>query len=95
TKTSILNDINLDIPWGIYLTIAGHSVSGKITFLLLLATFLTPTSGTLLYNGNPQSAYDPILYLLVFSYFAPPPSLFGASVAHDLPFPFVLPPSPS
>ena len=60
TQTAILNDINLDIPWGIDLTIAGHSGSGKSTLLRLLATLLTPTNGTILYNGKAQADYDPI-----------------------------------
>lgn len=90
TKTAILNDINLDIPWGIDLTIAGHSGSGKSTLLRLLATLLTPTSGTILYNGKPQSDYDPILYRREVSYCAQQPALFGATVADDLRFPFAI-----
>lgn len=40
TQTAILNDINLDIPWGIDLTIAGHSGSGKSTLLRLVGDFI-------------------------------------------------------
>ena len=89
-KNAILHDINLTIPWGADLTIAGHSGSGKSTLLRLLATLLTPTSGTIRYNGKPQDDYDPISYRREVSYCAQQPALFHGTVADDLQFPFTI-----
>ena len=83
-KNAILHDINLTIPWGADLTIAGHSGSGKSTLLRLLATLLTPTSGIIRYNGKPQDDYDPISYRREVSYCAQQPALFHGTVADDL-----------
>jgi putative spermidine/putrescine transport system ATP-binding protein len=46
-----LRDISLTIGSGEFLTLLGPSGSGKSTFLMILAGFETPTSGTLRKNG--------------------------------------------
>lgn len=48
-----LNDINLEVEEGEFLTILGPSGCGKSTLLQLFAGFLTPTSGKVLMHGEP------------------------------------------
>ncbi|MFD1484874.1 ATP-binding cassette domain-containing protein [Lacticaseibacillus baoqingensis] len=85
---TILHDIDLTVAPGEYLTLAGPSGSGKSTLLRLLATLLTPTSGTITYAGQPQASYDKIDYRREVSYCFQQPSLFGETVADNLRFPF-------
>lgn len=85
---TILHDIDLTVVPGEYLTLAGPSGSGKSTLLRLLATLLTPTSGTITYAGQPQASYDKIDYRREVSYCFQQPSLFGETVADNLRFPF-------
>jgi putative spermidine/putrescine transport system ATP-binding protein len=51
-----LNDINLDIAGGEFLTLLGPSGSGKTTLLLILAGFEAPTQGRLLSDGRDITA---------------------------------------
>ncbi|WP_390410583.1 ABC transporter ATP-binding protein [Lacticaseibacillus jixiensis] len=86
----LLADINLTIASGEFLTISGPSGSGKSTLLRVLATLLTPTSGTITYAGKPQADYDKIVYRREVSYCFQQPSLFGETVADNLRFPFAI-----
>ncbi len=69
--TRILNSIDFDAELGDYVTIIGPSGSGKSTFLKILATLLTPTSGTIMYHGEDQLAIPKLntvrKFLIVFS----------------------------
>ncbi|WP_461241062.1 ABC transporter ATP-binding protein [Paucilactobacillus sp. N302-9] len=85
---AVLTDINLSIAAGSYTTVVGPSGSGKSTLLRLLATLLTPTSGSILYQGQPQSDYTKPEYRKLVSYCFQQPSLFGETVADNLSFPF-------
>ena len=54
----VLDNVNLTIERGQYITVCGKSGSGKTTLLRHLKTVLTPvgiTSGTVLFNGKPLS----------------------------------------
>lgn len=86
----LLADINLTVAPGEFLTISGPSGSGKSTLLRVLATLLTPTSGTITYAGKPQADYDKIVYRREVSYCFQQPSLFGETVADNLRFPFAI-----
>jgi len=48
----VLNDINLYINDQEFLTLLGPSGCGKTTTLRIIGGFLTPTSGSVLFNGN-------------------------------------------
>lgn len=87
-KNQILHDMTVQIAKGANLTIAGPSGSGKSTFLRLLATLLTPTSGTVMFNGKDQSTYPKPLYRQQVSYCFQQPTLFGETVRDNLAFPF-------
>jgi NitT/TauT family transport system ATP-binding protein len=51
-ETSALNDINLDIADGEFISIVGPSGCGKSTFLSLVAGLLAPTSGRIAVDGQ-------------------------------------------
>ncbi|MDB8858673.1 ABC transporter ATP-binding protein [Pediococcus acidilactici] len=86
--TRILNSIDFDAELGDYVTIIGPSGSGKSTFLKILATLLTPTSGTIMYHGEDQLAIPKIEYRKEVSYCFQQPTLFGETVRDNLAFPF-------
>jgi len=54
-----LEHLSLDIRRGEFVSVIGPSGSGKTTLLYLLAGFLTPDSGEVLYNGTPVSGPAP------------------------------------
>lgn len=84
----ILKDITMTVPKGAMLTITGPSGSGKSTLLRVLATLMTPTSGTITFDGQLQSAYAKTDYRRQVSYCFQQPSLFGDTVQDNLAFPF-------
>lgn len=51
-KTTVLKDVNLDIPEGDYVALMGPSGSGKTTLLNLIAGIDRPTSGTIVTAGT-------------------------------------------
>jgi putative spermidine/putrescine transport system ATP-binding protein len=55
----IIDDLDLDIERGEFLTLLGPSGSGKTTTLMLLAGFETPTAGEILLEGKPLSRVPP------------------------------------
>ncbi|MBB4652143.1 NitT/TauT family transport system ATP-binding protein [Aminobacter niigataensis] len=58
TKTSTvtaLDDVSFDIAPGSFLSIVGPSGCGKTTLLKILSGVLQPTSGTVLFDGEPLS----------------------------------------
>lgn len=50
--TSVLENINLPVEDGEFITILGPSGSGKTTILRLIAGFTTPSAGTILLDGQ-------------------------------------------
>jgi ABC-type antimicrobial peptide transport system ATPase subunit len=55
----VLEDINLDIKSGEFLTLLGPSGCGKTTLLRLIAGFETPDQGAILLDGNDISGVAP------------------------------------
>ena len=60
TKLAVaaLKDINLVIPDGQFIGLIGHTGSGKSTLVQHLNGLLSPTSGTIYFNGQDVSAKD-------------------------------------
>ncbi|MDZ4872230.1 MAG: Aliphatic sulfonates import ATP-binding protein SsuB [Chroococcidiopsis cubana SAG 39.79] len=57
--TAVLANINFDIYAGDFVTILGQSGGGKSTLLKILGGFLSPTSGTISFHGQPLKGIDP------------------------------------
>ncbi|MBS1871189.1 MAG: ABC transporter ATP-binding protein [Actinobacteria bacterium] len=57
--TPILHDVSLEIPAGSFLTLLGPSGSGKTTTLNVLAGFVSPQSGHVLFDGEPVDKLPP------------------------------------
>ena len=57
----VLDDINLDIRKGEFITLLGPSGCGKTTLLRMIAGFLRPDSGVILMDGNDISDVPPHL----------------------------------
>ena len=55
----VVEDLNVDIPKGEFLTMLGPSGSGKTTTLMMLAGFETPTSGEIYLDGEAISSIPP------------------------------------
>lgn len=58
-SVAILKNIDLEIKKGEFLTLLGPSGCGKTTILRLLAGFETPSSGTVLINGEDMLQIEP------------------------------------
>ena len=56
---TVVNDFNLDIKKGEFVTILGPSGCGKTTTLRMIAGFEIPTSGQILLNGEDISMLPP------------------------------------
>ena len=52
-EIKVLEDINLSVKRGEFLSIVGASGSGKTTMLKLISGILSPTEGVVLINGEP------------------------------------------
>ncbi|ALV22096.1 ABC transporter ATP-binding protein [Carnobacterium antarcticum] len=84
----ILNDINLSIEEGEFVTITGPSGSGKSTLLKIMASMISQTAGSIDYQGKRLEEYDPIAYRKEVSYCFQTAVLFGKTVQENLSFPY-------
>ena len=57
--TLVVQDLNLDVERGEFLTLLGPSGSGKTTVLMMLAGFETATNGTIYLDGRPINSVPP------------------------------------
>lgn len=57
--SKILSDVTLDVPSGSFVTLLGPSGSGKSTTLNVLAGFLTPDTGSVLFANRDVSGLPP------------------------------------
>jgi putative spermidine/putrescine transport system ATP-binding protein len=85
----IVDELDLDIKRGEFLTLLGPSGSGKTTTLMLLAGFETPTAGEILLEGKPLSRVPPFQRNIgmVFQNYALFPHM---SVAENIGFPLLV-----
>lgn len=84
----ILQDINLTIANGDYITVTGPSGSGKSTLVKALASLIDPDEGVLSYNGQDIMTLNPIEYRREVSYCVQQPILFGETVRDNFTFPY-------
>ncbi|MFC6316223.1 ATP-binding cassette domain-containing protein [Lapidilactobacillus achengensis] len=85
---TIIHHVDLSVSAGDSLTISGPSGCGKSTLLKLIASLISPTSGTISFNGKNQTAYDYPTYRQQVSYCFQQPTLFDNSVRDNLKLPF-------
>jgi NitT/TauT family transport system ATP-binding protein len=57
-RLHVVRDIDLDVPAKSILAILGASGCGKSTLLNIIAGLVTPDSGTVTLNGQPQETFD-------------------------------------
>ncbi|KFC08730.1 ATP-binding component of an ABC superfamily transporter [Trabulsiella guamensis ATCC 49490] len=86
--TTILSNIHLTLNPGEFKLITGPSGCGKSTLLKIIASLLSPTEGTLLFEGKDIATLSPEAYRQQVSYCAQTPTLFGATVYDNLIFPW-------
>src|SRR3954462_2714824 len=55
----VVDELDLDVERGEFLTLLGPSGSGKTTVLMMLAGFESPTAGEILLDGKPMSHKPP------------------------------------
>lgn len=87
-KELILDNISLCIEKGDFLSIVGPSGSGKTTFLKLCCNLISPSSGTITYDGQDYLLYNPTELRKHIAYCFQTPYLFGKTVMDNLKFPF-------
>lgn len=83
----ILQNINLSVNEGDFLTIMGPSGSGKSTLLKLIGLQIDYTSGSIKFKEKDINAYNPMDYRKEVSYFFQNAVLFGDTVRDNLAFP--------
>jgi putative ABC transport system ATP-binding protein len=86
--TPLLDNINLTLNEGQFTLITGPSGGGKSTLLKIIASLLSPTSGTIHYCGEDITQLSPERYRQQVSYCAQTPALFGDTVYDNLIFPW-------
>lgn len=83
----ILDTISFSVNEGEIVTITGPSGGGKSTLLKLIALIMSPTSGTIKYQGRNIREYEPTEYRKEVSYFFQNATLFEDTVKDNLSFP--------
>ena len=58
-SVTVVDNLNLDIQKGEFVSLLGPSGSGKTTLLMMLAGFENPTSGTIYVDGKPMNQIPP------------------------------------
>lgn len=84
--TSLFESLNWQLNVGCHATIEGPSGSGKTSFLRLLSGLISPTSGTIAWQGQPYTSG----VRQEFVYVAQTPKLLGMTVAEAIAYPLKL-----
>lgn len=84
----ILFNCNFTLNKKEFITISGHSGSGKSTFVKILASLLTQTSGDVFFEDKNILDLSPMEYRRNVSYAVQQPTLFGETVYDNLVFPY-------
>lgn len=87
---TILQHVNFDLAAGEFKLITGPSGCGKSTLLKIVASLLSPTAGTILFEGQDIATLSPERYRQQVSYCVQTPTLFGETVYDNLIFPWQL-----
>ncbi|MBE4854025.1 iron ABC transporter ATP-binding protein FetA [Enterobacter cloacae complex sp. P40RS] len=85
---TILQHVDFCLAPGEFKLITGPSGCGKSTLLKIVASLLSPTEGTILFEGKDIATLSPEHYRQQVSYCVQTPSLFGNTVYDNLIFPW-------
>jgi putative ABC transport system ATP-binding protein len=84
----ILQNVDLSLSPGEFTLITGPSGCGKSTLLKIIASLLSPTEGSIEFEGVDIRTLSPETYRQQVSYCVQTPSLFGDTVYDNLIFPW-------
>lgn len=87
---TILNDINIEIDSGEFITVTGSSGSGKSTFLKMCGDLISPDVGNLFYKNKNYLEWNPYELRRKIAYLFQTPSFFFDSVYENMEYPFSL-----
>ncbi|HBU6131030.1 iron efflux ABC transporter ATP-binding subunit FetA [Enterobacter sp. 168J2] len=87
-NNTILQHVGFNLSPGEFKLITGPSGCGKSTLLKIVASLLSPTEGTILFEGQDIAALSPESYRQQVSYCVQTPVLFGDTVFDNLIFPW-------
>lgn len=85
---TILNNVQINLQAGDFKLITGPSGCGKSTLLKIVASLISPTQGTVLFQEKDINTISPEKYRQQVSYCTQTPTLFGATVYDNLAFPY-------
>ncbi|BBU95547.1 iron ABC transporter ATP-binding protein FetA [Providencia rettgeri] len=84
----ILDNVQINLQAGDFKLITGPSGCGKSTLLKIVASLISPTQGTIKFQGKDINTILPETYRQQVSYCTQTPTLFGQTVYDNLVFPY-------
>ncbi|PJI07877.1 MULTISPECIES: ABC transporter ATP-binding protein [Clostridium] len=87
-SNTILKNINVNIDSGDFVSVVGHSGSGKSTFFKMCADLISPTEGSIIYRNKEYSKYNPMELRKKIVYCFQIPHLLGDTVLDNFKFPY-------
>lgn len=89
-EKNILKGISAEFEKGDFITVVGPSGSGKSTLLKLCCHLISPTEGSILYEGVDLQELNPVEFRKQVSCCFQNPVLFGKTVEENLMFPYII-----
>ncbi|MEQ4707046.1 iron ABC transporter ATP-binding protein FetA [Providencia huaxiensis] len=87
-QKTILDNVQINLQAGGFKLITGPSGCGKSTLLKIVASLISPTQGTIKFQGKDITTILPETYRQQVSYCTQTPTLFGQTVNDNLVFPY-------
>ncbi|MEQ5360106.1 MULTISPECIES: iron efflux ABC transporter ATP-binding subunit FetA [Providencia] len=87
-QKTILDNVQINLQAGDFKLITGPSGCGKSTLLKIVASLISPTQGTIKFQGKDITTILPETYRQQVSYCTQTPTLFGQTVNDNLVFPY-------
>lgn len=87
-QKTILDNVQINLQAGDFKLITGPSGCGKSTLLKIVASLISPTQGTIKFQGKDINTILPETYRQQVSYCTQTPTLFGQTVYDNLVFPY-------
>ena len=84
TSRNLVDGLSLNVPPGAYIGITGQSGSGRSTLLKLLNGLLTPTAGSIRYDGVPLSLYQSENLRRQIALMATSPTIYAGTLLENL-----------